>query len=477
VTSRVVIVGGGITGLAAAHYLRRADPDAGRLSIKVLERRGHLGGCIRTTRRDGFLLEAGADSFLTTTPWAVRLAADLGLGGRLQGLGPRGRRAYILHRGRLAPLPEGLVLIAPPRVASFLRSPLLSPAGKIRAALDLVLPARRCQGDESLASFVRRRLGREVLERIADPMVAGIHAADPERLSVDAVLPQFRAYEREHGSVIRGLRAAPPPARSDLAEVPRPFATFPNGLGELVDAFRAQTPQVEWRTNGRASRVERSRDDRFQVVLEDGAAVAADAVLLATPSNVSAKLVDGLDSSLARSLAAIPYASSATVTMAFAQDACRRLDGSGFLVPREEGLRLKACTWASSKFEGRAPKGNVLLRAFYGGAREEGDAALPDEALADLALRELGPILGIRGEPRFLQVDRWPQAHPQYEVGHGERVAAIETARARVPGLYLAGSAYRGVGIPDCIHEARATVQTIADELTHLQRADSEVVT
>lgn len=456
---RVVVVGGGIAGLATAYCLRKLTSDSDSLTIVGIEAAPCLGGTIATERADGFVLETGADSFLTMKPWAVDLVREIGLGARMIGIDPGHRRVYVLRRGRLHPLPEEFMLVAAPRIGPILRSRLLSPWGKARAALDLVLPPRPPPGDESLASFVRRRLGREVLDRLAGPLVAGIHAADPERLSVESTLPQFRAYEREHGSVIRGLRAAGVASRGD-ASVPKPFASFPAGMGELVDALLRATPAVEWRTRTRALRVGRGGDG-FEVVLQGGASLKADAVVLATPSHVSASLVRAEDSRIARALKSIPYASSVVVSLAFHSSSCRPLDGSGFLVPHSEGLRLRACTWSSSKFASRAPPGKALVRAFYGGAGDDRILEESDEALVNLACEEMRPVLRLRGEPLLARVDRWPLAHPQYEVGHAARVAEVEAALADFPGLFVTGSAYRGVGIPDCVRDAKAVAEGV----------------
>ncbi len=471
-TRHVVILGGGVTGLAAAYRLRRTVPSPDDLAITLVERRSRLGGSIGTERHEGYLIESGVDSFFTLTATAVELSGMLGLRGRLQG--PAHRRVYVARRGRLVPLPEGLALLTTPRLGPMIRSSLLSLRGKARLAVEPLVPARREQKDESLASFVRRRLGREALERIADPLVAGIHAGDPEQLSMSSLLPQFLAYEREHGSVFRGLQAA---ARSRPVRdptLPGPFATFPNGMAELVNALVAQTPDVAWRPGTRALAIERGRPGSFEIPLDDGSALRSEAVLLTTPAPVSARLLEKLEPKLADALHAIPYASSAVISLAFPADACRPLDGSGLLVPRTEGVHLKACTWVSSKFEGRAPSGHVLLRAFYGGVREASVLDRPDDALADLAVQELTPLLGLRGPPEFARVHRWQNAHPQYDVDHAERVATIESARTTVPGLFLAGSAYRGIGVPACIEDADRAARGVSSFLSTEALAPTE---
>lgn len=456
-TWRVVVLGGGISGLAAAYELRKAVRSPSDLALTLVDAHRELGGTIATERQGGFLVERGPDSFLTLRPRALRLAEELELAGQVRGQWKRG--VYGVRHGVLVPAPEGLVLLVPARLGPLFRTRLLSVPGKVRASLDLVVPARRADGDESLASFVRRRLGREVLARIADPMVAGIHAGDPERLSMESLLPQFLAYEQSHGSVIRGLWASTHHPASPPSDVPRPFATFRDGMGELPRALVQRTPEVEWRTGVQAVGVDRARNGRFQLGLSDGGTVTADAVIMTVPAFRAGELLRPLAPGLAAALGTIAYSSSAVVSLGFPDDASRPLDGSGAVVPRGEGVRLSACTFSSSKFEGRAPAGHRLVRAFYGGARDEAVLDRPDADLVDLALQELGHLLDLRGPTELVRVHRWPRAHAQYEVGHRARVAAIETAVADVPGLFLAGSAYHGVGIPDCITDADRAVQ------------------
>jgi len=469
----VVILGGGIAGLTAAYRLRQKVSSPEALAITLVETKRGLGGSLGTDHVDGFVLERGADSFLTAKPAGVALARELGLESHLQGM--TGRKVYVLRGGVLHALPEGLVLIATPRILSLLGSSLLSMRGKLRMALDLAIPRREGGGDESVAAFVRRRLGQEALDRIAEPLMAGIYAGDPGRLSMRSLLPQFLEYEREHGSVLRGLRAMNQLPRTNEGGIPRPFASFLGGMGELVEALVRRTPGITWRTGTRALEVVQTRDDAFEIPLDDGTYVVADSVLLATQAPIAAELTAGLDARLAQALRAIPYTSSAVVSLAFPATSCAVLEGSGFVVPRNEGLRLKACTFASAKFVGRAPRGHVLLRAFYGGAGGEDILRRGDADLIDLALEELRGPLGLRGPPELARVYRWPLAHPQYEVGHFARVAAIEAAHREVRGLFLAGSAYRGIGIPDCMEDASRAAEDVLAFLRSEAMASREV--
>lgn len=419
---RVVIVGGGITGLAAAYYLSKKGVRA-----TVLEAADRPGGVIQTERSEGFVIEGGPDSFIAQKPWATELCRELGLD-----LVPsRSQRVYVLHKGRLRAMPEGMMLAVPSKVLPFLLSPLISVPGKLRAAMDLVLP-RGGGEDESLASFVRRRLGREVLETIAEPLMAGIFVAPAERLSLRATFPRFLEMEREHRSLILALRRIP------RTEGPL-FLSLRGGMATLVDALVARVPDVRCRR--RVLRVEPGK-----VVTADGV-FETDHAVLAVPAWAAAELVGGR---LADALRAIPYVDSATVSMAFP-----KLDlpeGTGFVVPKREGRRIVACTWSSLKFEGRAPEGCTLVRCFFK-SDIAGDLVTP-------ARRDLEEILNLQQAPLFTRVYRWRAVHPIYEVGHEWRVAAIESLLP--PGLHVAGSAYRGVGIPDCIRDARRAADKIA---------------
>ena len=458
---RIVVVGGGMAGLAAAHRLVEVTAERGpALTLTLLEAAPRLGGTIHTERVDGFLVESGPDSFISEKPWALALAERLGLGPRLQRTEDRFRRTYVVHAGRLHPLPEGFLLMAPTQFWSVARSPLLSWRGKARMALDLVLPRRRADGDESLASFVTRRLGREALERVAAPLVAGIYTTDPERLSLQATMPRFQALEREHRSLILGLRRSATARETAGASGARwsLFVTLAGGMAELVEALAARLPLGSVRLGSPAVAVSRGPSDAAWVVrLPDGRRLPADGVILAGEAHRMAGLVRDLDGDLARLLDDIPYASSATVSLAYPRAAVQHpLDGFGFIVPRGEGLSVLACTFSSVKYPGRAPEGFVLLRGFLGGAQGAGLPAEDDAGLVRLASTDLAPLLGITGAPVLARVARHPRAMPQYEVGHLDRAATIEAHVAALPGLALAGTAYRGVGIPDAVRSGEA---------------------
>ena len=465
---RVVVVGGGISGLAAAHRLVELARAEGRpLDLVLIEAADRLGGTIRTERADGFLLDAGPDSFISEKPWALALAERIGLGPRLCGTDARFRKTYVVRGGRLRPLPEGFLLLAPTRAWPVLASPVFSWRGKLRLGLDLILPRRSSGEDESLGSFVRRRLGREALERIAQPLVGGIYSADPEHLSLQATMPRFLALEREHRSLILGLRrtaragevAGASGARWSL------FVTLAGGMEELVTTLAARLPAGAVRLGTPAAAIALARDG-WQVRLGDGTSLPADGVVLAGPAPRMATLLHAVDSALAVRLDGITYASSATVALAYPRAAVRHpLDGFGFVVPRVEGRSTLACTFSSVKYPGRAPPGFALLRVFVGGALQGSLLAQEDGALRRLAHDEAAALLGITGEPVLSRVWRHRGTMPQYDVGHLDRIAAIEARLEALPGLALAGGAYRGVGIADCVRSGEAAAERLNSSL------------
>jgi oxygen-dependent protoporphyrinogen oxidase len=467
---RIVVIGGGIAGLAAAHRLVERAGELGRpLALALLEGRERLGGTIQTERTaEGFLLEAGPDSFVSEKPWALALAERLGLGPRLQRTDDRFRRTYVVRAGRLVPLPDGFLLLAPTRPGPILASPVFSWRGKLRMALDLLLPRRAGTGDESLGSFVRRRLGREVLERVAQPLVGGIYAADPERLSLGATMPRFLELERRHRSLILGLRRSATARETAGSSGARwsLFVTLAGGMGELVGALAARLPGGSVRLASPVAGMARESDGSWRIRTAAGDMLAADGVVLAGGAPGMAGLVRPVDPRLADLLDGIGYASSASVALAYPRAAVRHpLDGFGYVVPRIEGRPAVACTFSSVKYPDRAPEGWVLLRVFLGGALGADLLGRDDAALARLAHDDTAALLGIEGGPALARVWRHPRAMPQYEVGHLDRVAAIEARLAPLPGLVVAGGAYRGVGIADCVRSGEAAADALAATL------------
>ena len=458
--SPVVVIGGGVAGLAAAHRLTELD-----VSVRVLEAGARVGGTIATERTDGFVMECGADSFLTEKPWGLALCHRLGLEDQLIGTRDTKRRTYVVHNGRLHPLPEGFMLMAPTALGALLGSSLFSWAGKLRMACDLVLPRRpSSRTDESLAAFVTRRLGREALERAVQPLVGGIYTADPERLSLAATMPRFLEMEQRDRSLILALRRqALAAAQKESGARWTLFASFRSGMQTLVDALVARLPEGAVRTQARVVGLTPTATGGWRVVLEDGESLSAAAVVLAAPSYDAAALLRPLDPDLAGDLAAIRHASSATVTLAYARSEIPHpLDGFGFVVPAVERSALIAGSFSSIKYAGRAPEGMVLMRAFCGGALAPHMLERSDDELITIVRAELETLLGVRAQPHLVRVRRYERAMPQYDVGHLDRVARIEEATARHGGLALAGNAYRGVGIPDCVHSGEQAAERIA---------------
>jgi oxygen-dependent protoporphyrinogen oxidase len=468
---RVAIIGAGIAGLAAAHRLLERSAESGEpLALLIFEAGSRLGGIIRTEERDGFLLEQGPDSFITEKPQAVELARRLGLEPHLIQTNETHRRSFIVRGSQLIPLPVGFQLIAPTQFWPFFNSEIMSWPGKARMALDLVLPRLKTNGitDESLAQFIRRRLGREALERVAQPMVGGIYTADPEKLSLQATMPRFIELERKHGSVIRALRKESRAGDSKVESQAQGaryslFASFDRGMQVLVDGLAAKlaTTGIALRTRVTAIDLDRS-SMQWQVRSEHGPAIAVDAVCLAIPAYAAASLLTETDVLLAAGLKQIAYESTATVNLAYRRaDIPHPLDGFGFVVPFIEKRSLIACTFSSEKFAGRAPQDSVLLRAFVGGALQKELVELEEAEMLSRVRGDLKDLLGIVSAPLFSTVSRWPRSMPQYEIGHLSRVSTIAERVAALPGLALAGNAYSGVGIPDCIRSGETAADTL----------------
>jgi protoporphyrinogen/coproporphyrinogen III oxidase len=496
IVKRLVIIGAGISGLAATHRLLELSNSGHQISISVLEASSRLGGIVETTRRDGFLLELGPDSFISEKPEALELSRRLGLESRLIETNPQFRRSFIVRGGRLRPVPEGFQLLAPSRLWPFIATDIFSLPGKARMAADLFLPRRSANGsadadDESLASFVRRRLGTEALERMAQPMVGGIYTADPERLSLRATLPRFLDFESQHRSIILAMwkkRRASLKEDSGVSGARYSlFLSFDKGMRVIVDALtnriaefqlandaaqpapagRANHTSTDIRLNTQVTSVRRKESANelapaWEVATKGGELFAADVVCLAVPSYVAASLIANADASLAQKLRQITYASTATVNLAYRRrDIRHRLDGFGFVVPYVERRALIACTFSSIKFPSRAPEDHVLLRAFVGGALQPQMFALEDSEMVHRVKSDLGELLGIQKEPLFVEVAKWRESMPQYEVGHLVRIAAIESDLSRLPGLNLAGNSYKGAGIPDCIRSGERAAEKL----------------
>jgi oxygen-dependent protoporphyrinogen oxidase len=444
--SSVIIAGGGITGLSAAYRLKQTAPG---IAITVLEKTNRLGGIVHTVRENGFVVEAGPDSFLASKPCALRLCCDLGISDHLITPSPRNRGSFVLHDGQLFPLPDGLTGLVPSRLEPLLDSELLSPAAKARLAKEVDVAPAPGSGDESLADFVDRRFGREVYERLIEPLMAGIYAGDGACLSLMATFPQLREMEREYGSVLRAMAARPAAGAGNRTG----FMAPQTGMQEIIDALSRALDGVDIRP-GETVRELTPSTNGWSVLTNSGVHTA-DAVILAVPTAVAGGAISHFDPVLGAGLTSIPSASSAIVALAFRRAGIRHsLRGFGYIVPRAETRPALACTWVSSKWSGRAPSGYVLVRVFLGRFGQDHVLDTPDDGLVGAAREELRRTLGIAAPPEHCWLFRWPHVMPQYLVGHRARVAVMSARVAEMPGLYLAGNGYTGVGIPDCIRSA-----------------------
>ncbi len=461
----VAVVGGGVSGLAAAYELHRR-----RTPFVLLEKSGRLGGVIRTERAGGFTIDAGPDALVTQKPAAIALCRELGLAGRLIPTRTP-RTAYVARAGALHPLPPGSVFGVPAGIGGIAALRLLSPRGRLRLGLEVFVPRIRADPagggregappDESIGAFFRRRFGAEAADYVAEPLLAGIHSGEVERLSMHALFPRFVQAERAHGSVIRAFRRDA--AARAAAERQGPFRSFPEGLETLPRALAARLPPHALRRGRAVTRL--AGGPPWVLDTADGARVTADQVILALPAHAAAPLAAGVDGALGRLCESFTDTSVAVVVLAWPRAAVAHpLRGSGFVVPRvEPGPSITAATWISSKWPGRAPGDHVLLRGFVGGARRPEAPAWSDGALIDAVRNDLTRLLGIGGDPVLARVYRWPRANPQHEVGHLARVAELDRRLARTPGLRIVGAAFRGVGIGDCVAAGRAAGRAAAD--------------
>ncbi len=450
----VAIVGGGIAGLSTAWYLQQP---AQNLKYVLLEESNRWGGHIRTERVDDFVIEAGPDSFITQKPWGVQLTRELGIEDRLLGTNDAMRQVYVLNRGKPTPLPDGVLLIVPTKFTPFVLSPLISPLGKLRMGMDLLIPPKRDGADETLGDLVRRRLGSEALDKIAEPLLSGIYNAEAEKQSLLATFPRFRALEEQYGSLTRGMiasrRTSHAPKNGNLSA----FLTLRDGTEEMVRALVAQL-RGDLRLSNPVQHI--ARENGNFVLTTNDESVRAKTIVLATPAFAAADLLREIAPNVARALQTIRYVSTGTLSLAYRLSDIRRpLYGFGIVVPRRERRPINAITWSSLKFDHRAPQGFALMRVFFGGSRSPQSMELDDDALLDTVRDQLRALMGIETAPLFHRIYRWQRSNAQYDVGHLDRVAQLE--KSLPAGLYLTGSAYRGVGIPDCIKQSQDTARKI----------------
>ncbi|QEH33329.1 Protoporphyrinogen oxidase [Aquisphaera giovannonii] len=485
----MAVIGGGISGLAAARRLVDTVP---RVDVHVLEAGERAGGVLGTVRDRGFLIEESADSFLTATPHAVDLCRRVGLEGEVIPTDPSHRRAFVVSEGRLVPLPDGLMVMAPTRLWPMVTTPILGPFSKLRMGMELLV-GRSDLADESLAGFARRRFGKGAYERLIQPLVGGMYTGDPERLSAEATMPRFREMERNHGSLIRAsLRERAERARRERDTTGAGpadgtagkaagsgarygmFAGLRDGMGSLVEATIRSLPPNAVRCGAAVRGLARLPGGGWRVSVADSGDFLADAVVVATAARDAARLLTGIDPDLGAELGRIRSTSCAIVSLAYSRDQIEhRLDGFGFVVPEVEKLQVLSATFSSVKFAGRAPADMVLLRAFLGGAFRAATLDRPDPEIIATAAAELGRLLGIRGEPSLTRIRRWPGVMPQYELGHIDLVRSIEDRIRAIPGLALAGNAYHGVGVPQCIKSGEEAAETIAEYLSGVEKAAS----
>jgi oxygen-dependent protoporphyrinogen oxidase len=461
---RIVVIGGGIAGLAAAYFaLEKAKKIGEPIHLQLLDEKDRLGGCILTEKVDDFVIEGGPDCFLSEKPWALVLCEKLGLGDRLLNTNEN-RRVFILSEGKLHELPEGFMLMVPTSFTPFIKSSLISWPGKIRMAMDLFIPKKESDEEESLADFVRRRLGEEALEKIAEPLVAGIHAGTPETMGLKSTFPRFLQIEEEYGSLIRGMLARRKMAlqwQKKGGSKRTMFLTLKGGLGEWIDCLREKIGEEVINLKRKVVEVKRIEKGDYQIQLSDGAFLEADSIILATPSFITAKIVEEMDPEMSEILLTIPYVSSATVSLAYHRSQIHHpLDAFGFIIPRSEKRKIMASTWTSVKFDYRAPEDHVLLRVFVGGANQEQLVSLDDDEMLRMIQEELKEIMDVEGDPILTKIYRWEKSMPQYLVGHLEKVARMEERTNLQPGLFLTGCAYKGIGISDSVHDA----EIIADK-------------
>ncbi|HEX3015829.1 MAG TPA: protoporphyrinogen oxidase [Desulfobacteria bacterium] len=483
---KVIIIGGGITGLAAAYHLQEKAKEAGLpLDYVLIEKDRTLGGKIVTYNDNGFVLEGGPDCFVREKPSVIQMCERVGITDKLLPSNDASTGTFVLCGGKLHQLPDGLMLLVPTKIVPFALSPLISWPGKLRMGLDFILPRRKEQSDESLASFVTRRLGKEALDKIGEPLIGGIHGSNSQTMSLKASFPRFLKMEADYRSLIVAMLAARHKSAKQKQKTQplKPgekkktyFMSFKGGMSDLVNGIVAKLDPAKVLTGCKVNAIEKLAADKYRVAIEGREPLEADAVIITSPAWDTAELLANLDHDVAVKLREIPQASSATINLIFKRkDVPGDLGSFGFVIPASEKQQLNALTYSSVKWDYRVPDATyVSIRTFVGGGRNQELALLPDEQLIDIAKRELAKIIGLRGEPVLARVNHWTEARPQYVLGHLDRIKFIDDKLAAAnPGIALAGASYRGIGVPDCINDGLKAVEQTINRLTLGQNCEA----
>lgn len=459
---KVVIIGGGITGLTATYYLQKEAKEKGLLlDIKLIEATHHLGGKIQTVVKDGFVIERGPDSFLARKQSASRLAKEVGMENDL--VNNTAGKSYVLVKGRLYPMPGGSIMGIPTEIAPFITTGLFSPMGKLRAAADFILPRSNPAEDQALGMFFRRRLGDEVVENLIEPLLSGIYAGDIDKLSLMSTFPQFYQVEQKYRSLVIGMKKSTPQQPKKTGEKKESkgiFLTFKNGLQSFIDMIEKKLEPNSVMKGYRVETIDKT-ESGYEVKLNGGEIIHADSVIMSVPHHVTQSIFS--QHRLFDTFKEMSSTSVANVALAFSEEAIEKdIEGTGFVVSRNSDHTITACTWTHKKWPHSTPKGKVLLRCYVGRPGEEAVVDLSDDEITKIVLDDLNKTMNITTEPEFVVISRWKDSMPQYTVGHKERIKMVTTSlQAELPGVFIAGSSYEGLGLPDCIDQGEEVVQKV----------------
>lgn len=471
---KIVIIGGGISGLTTVYYLKKyAEEKNLPAEIQLIEKTNRFGGQIKTEYHGDFIFEGGTDCFIREKPWALRLCKELGIEESLVNTKDENSGTFIFHKGKLHRLPEGLMLLVPAKFLPFVTSGLFTLCGKLRMALEVFIPRKKNDSDETLEGFVTRRFGRELLDMIAEPLIAGIHSADPEKMSIQSSFPRFHQMEKEHGSLTRATLAARKKMNAMMKRrdpgLPQRsfFISFRNGMYEFIEKIMERIKGIRIDTGCEVTSITKNDYGRFTVHLADGNGITADSVVVTTPAYVSSKLLKGLNSVMSASMEKIPYIKTGIVTIVYKKTDIENVlpRAFGFLVPGVEKRKIMAATFTSLKWPNRCPDDHIMIRCFVGGKENQRLVEQSDETLLNIVRNELKSIIGLDATPETYRIFRWIDNMPQYNIGHSNLIETINRGMKENKGLYVTGSAYNGIGIPDCINNAEITAKKIVDEI------------